>query len=383
MASYDLNSPQDYLQSQCGYTFDEQSFYTVDQTLWLTFSVLTTSLVVPCIRDQSSYFAALKGLGVPGVPMPDFGPAFQVFHNYVPLATAFSQLSAIATALIGYYQQYRSGGFACFGLYTLVLPFSVGILLPLTSFYVKSHKDRVPHASHKEAIFKTILPIAFAAVGLPGLHKLIEAIGGLLSGVFKCCQGCCSCSSFLSELGKLDVEFYTTQGQKLITSGIALVWGAVSVCFLLAPLIIYIGNTIFLLGNAVLLTASIAVTSFILTAKVYPALKTLSSGGVGGLLQAGLWSTLQEQMGMKEQEFDLSQSWFIYSPYVYAFVGAACMQLSVGTYWGEHMVLDIPDIMRTGARMPIFLKICWFICLLFVCCFLQSLVSTVHIVDSR
>ena len=329
----DLNSPQDYLESQCGYNFGEQSFYTVDQTLWLTFSVLTTSLVVPCIRDQSSYFGALKSLGMPGVSMPDFGVGFNVFHNYIPIATAFSQLSAIATALIGYYQQYRSGGFACFGLYTLALPFSVGILLPLTSFYVKAHKDKVPHSSHKAAIANTLIPIAFAAIGLPGVHKLLEAIGNMVSGLFKCCQGCCCCSSILSELRALNIDMYVSQGQKLITSGIGLVWGVISVCFLLGPLIVFIGSAIFVVGNAVLLTASIALTSFVLTMKVYPVLKAIASGGLGGLLQAGLWTSVQESLGMKEEEFDLSQSWFVYSPYVYAFTTASLMQLSVGTYW--------------------------------------------------
>lgn len=329
----DLNSPQDYLESQCGYSFEEQAFYTVDQTLWLTFSVLTTSLVVPCIRDQSNYFAVLKNL-----TMPDFGIGFNLFHNYVPVITAISQLTAIVTALIGFYQQYRSGGFACFGLYTLALPFSVGVLLPLTSFYVKAHKDKVPHSSQQAAIFKTIVPIAFAAIGLPGLHKLIEGISHVFSGMFKCLRSCCHCGSLgslISKLRDVDIEDYIQQGQKLITSGIVIIWGVVSFLFLIGPLIVFIGNTVFVVGNAVLLTASIALTSFLVTTKVYPVLKAIMSGGLGGLLQSGVWNAVQEGLGMKTQEFDLSQSWFVYSPYVYAFVIASLMQLSVGTYWGK------------------------------------------------
>jgi hypothetical protein len=49
--------PQEYLEEFCEYDSAEKSYYSLDESVWTAFSVLSSGLVVPCMRDQNEMFS--------------------------------------------------------------------------------------------------------------------------------------------------------------------------------------------------------------------------------------------------------------------------------------------------------------------------------------
>ena len=296
-SAFSLGNPQYYLEKYCHYEYrDSESYYNVDEMLWSSFTVLTSSLVVPCIRDQSSYFVN----GLNDVASVDSISNF--FGHYLPYYTIICQIIAAIIAIVGYYRTYKpDAGFACFGLFTLAMPFSIGILLPLTSFFVKTHKGKVPHRSYATLIQHTIFPYVAVAIGLPGIHHLLNNIIPCVKGLWSACSCCCCCCTIPCKIPadwKSDLELYASK----LYSIIPIVWFVLSVFIVIVPLIVFVGNTLLVIVNAAALTACIAVTTYI----SYSVVPMLGSSW-REILQRGVVNAVKELLLVKPHEFDLTQ----------------------------------------------------------------------------
>ena len=117
---YIITNPQDYLVKYCDYDFKGNTYYySMEEALWTSFGLLTTALVVPCIRDQHVDFLPADALIQAGP-----GLLFEVFHKYIPLLHLASQILSAIMGIVGYYNLITHKDFLCFGLYTLCLPFA-------------------------------------------------------------------------------------------------------------------------------------------------------------------------------------------------------------------------------------------------------------------
>jgi hypothetical protein len=330
-------NPQYYLEKHCDYSAPSSSsssslYYSVEEMAWYTFSILTTSLVVPCVRDQSSYFSQV----VPSSVQPSLPSLSALCNKYVPLFTIVGQICSLVLAIVGYYEQYPSSSsssssgsaFACFGMYTLAMPYSIGILVPLTSFFVKANKGKVPHMSYGRLVLKTLLPWATALMGLPGLSELLSLVYNSVKHCFSCCQWCCtSCGSCaLPSWDEIDFKTLATQ----LYSSLPVVWGAVCGIYICVASVLYIGSALLSVLSACALTACIAFISY-LGAVTLPKLTLSWKQG----LKMWLKDAAAEALSIKEQEFDLAQSLYVYGPMVYGFLLVAGLQLCSGAFFGE------------------------------------------------
>jgi hypothetical protein len=295
-STFSLENPQYYLEKYCHYDFrDSESYYTFEEMLWSSFAVLTSSLIVPCIRDQSSYFACIDGIvSIDSIQL--------FFENQVPYYTIVSQIVAAIVAIVGYYRRYQSAGFACFGLFSLALPFSVGILLPLTSFFVKKHKGKVPHQSYSTILRHTIFPYLAAAIGLPGIHIVLNSFIPCMNNVWSVCiNGCCCCTIPQCKLPS-DWKEYVESYASTLYAVIPTIWSGLAVFILIAPLVVFIGNTILILINAATLTVCIAVTTYISSMLI-----RMTGSSWKELIQRGVVDIVKELLHIKPREFDLAQ----------------------------------------------------------------------------
>jgi hypothetical protein len=224
----------------------------------------------------------------------------------------------VVLALAGYSYQYQSSGysngFACFGLYTLATPFSVGILLPITSFYVKINKGNVPHYSYTKTVLNSVLPLALAAIGLPGITHLGSYLKSLASMVLKCgkccgmcCNICCQCGGgckinmhllSLNMFTQLDYAKYL----RILNALVPMVWTVVAIIIVFLPAIVFIGNVIISLLNSIALIVCIATITFVST-MLLPKLLM----GWREMIKQGVVRLVKELFTLKDQQFDLPQ----------------------------------------------------------------------------
>lgn len=210
-----------------------------------------------------------------------------------------TQLLSLVMALIGYYSKHASSEFACLGIRTLMLPFSIGMLLPVISVHVKVNKDNVPHATYMKSIFNFILPIVFAAVGLPGLDQVLP---GILKA-FKCCGSCCCSPKLCCKPPDFSPKAVAKAATKYISTLALVAWASISLVFAIAPVIVFIGNFILIVANAVVISVVVAILTYLATLlrKLYD-YRSLSKA-----ISMGLTSLVKEALAIKPQEFDLTQ----------------------------------------------------------------------------
>lgn len=49
--------PQEYLEEYCDYDSSGENYYTLEESVWTAYSILSSGLVVPCMRDQNDMFS--------------------------------------------------------------------------------------------------------------------------------------------------------------------------------------------------------------------------------------------------------------------------------------------------------------------------------------
>jgi hypothetical protein len=205
-------------------------------------------------------------------------------------------------AIVGYYSKSFMSGFGCFGLGTAMLPFSIGVILPAMSGHVTANKGNIPHANYLKSVFNFVAPLIFAAIGLPGLDAILP---GLLKGLKAMCQCCgsCWCGALSCKTPDFSVKHYTELITKYANKAIMIAYFVISACFLIGPVLFFIGNFIIITCNAVAIAVAVGFLTYLTTRLVklydYRSLSSALSSGVKGMVK--------ELLSIKEQEFDLTQ----------------------------------------------------------------------------
>lgn len=306
-----LDNPQDFLEKHCAFDTNQTLFYSFDEAVWTSYSVLFTSLVVPCIRDQQDLFIAPPSLNI----FDNIGFPFNFVLKQIPLVTLSTQIISYILSLVAYFSRSIKTGFPCFGLHVLLLPFSFGLLLPLVSIFVKQKKDKVPHTSLLYSLVRSLFPFALASIGLPGLPSALSCISDLGS----CRRGCvkhCSCSCSVCKdcfLSKEDIKMYSKKAVQLFHIALVALWGGIATLYILAPAILFLGNLIISLLNSITITLVISIVTYEISvlAKVWQyrsmcqALKTAVKNTFTLQPEFDLSQVLSIKMGMNESNVRL------------------------------------------------------------------------------
>lgn len=193
-------------------------------------------------------------------------------------------------------------GFGCFGLGTAMLPFSIGVILPVVSGHVKASKGNIPHANYLKSVFNFVAPLIFAAVGLPGLDAILP---GLMKGLKALCQCCgsCWCGSLSCKAPDFSVKHYSELIAKYTNKALVLVYVVITACFLIGPVLFFIGNFIIIIVNAMAIAVSVGLLTYLVTLVV----KLYDYRSLSSALSSGLKGMMKELLSIKEKEFDLTQ----------------------------------------------------------------------------
>ena len=226
----------------------------------------------------------------------EYGNIFKIFHYYIPLCTLTSQVASVLIMLINYYQQYNeiNNNFSCFGLYSLCLPFSVGILLPLISFYVKIHKDNITQNHDNTTnttnsntnsticnifytIVKSVVPFGLLSVGIPPIcTQLVELCWNICSDMSNLCKLCnicnirdyfdtyCNLEWLKSSVLRISTQDVINTTTRVIHMTLYL-YSAMIVLYIIPPLIVFLPSLLLILCNCVVLCVCIAITTYIST----------------------------------------------------------------------------------------------------------------------
>ena len=64
-----------YLESYCNYNSTTNVFYSLDEAVWTSYSILASGMVIPCMRDQNELFSGPPDL------FQNLGMPFNIFYK--------------------------------------------------------------------------------------------------------------------------------------------------------------------------------------------------------------------------------------------------------------------------------------------------------------